>query len=275
MSADAFDVVVPTLPGYGFSSPLTTPGINFWRTADLWVSLMRGVLSYDKFAAGGGKLLWEYEPKVFEHAGDRLRVMWDSYRGPAFYKGTLIISTVDGRLVALAAKTGKMLWETMTIDPRRSYYRRHHRASPSRRTSRINGLRSWYFTAAVRHRIDHHARFHRERSCRFGPTLGRVSNVSQNNRHVVIGIRVRVPGRGSRTQRRVQSVSRTSSGGPRRASSRSVMKLPYGFITTPGRAFGAVWLRRLSQHSSVLLRSNATGRNFYEGENSRFHSGRR
>lgn len=53
-AADAFDVVVPSLPGYGFSSPLTTPGINFWRTADLWVTLMRDVLGYAKFAAGGG-----------------------------------------------------------------------------------------------------------------------------------------------------------------------------------------------------------------------------
>ena len=52
--ADAFDVVIPSLPGYGYSNPLTTPGINFWRTADLWVTLMRDVLGYDKFAAGGG-----------------------------------------------------------------------------------------------------------------------------------------------------------------------------------------------------------------------------
>jgi quinohemoprotein ethanol dehydrogenase len=37
-------------------------------------------------------------------------------------RARLIISTVDGRLVALDAKTGKMLWETMTIDPRRAYY---------------------------------------------------------------------------------------------------------------------------------------------------------
>jgi pimeloyl-ACP methyl ester carboxylesterase len=51
---DSFDVVIPSLPGYGFSNPLTTPGVNFWRTADLWVSLMRDVLGYDKFAAGGG-----------------------------------------------------------------------------------------------------------------------------------------------------------------------------------------------------------------------------
>lgn len=52
--ADAFDVVIPSLPGYGFSTPLEITGINFWRTADLWVSLMRDVLGYDKFAAGGG-----------------------------------------------------------------------------------------------------------------------------------------------------------------------------------------------------------------------------
>src|SRR5262249_57956967 len=33
---------------------LTTPGINWWRTADLWVTLMRDVLGYSKFAAEGG-----------------------------------------------------------------------------------------------------------------------------------------------------------------------------------------------------------------------------
>src|SRR5260221_2373884 len=52
--ADAFDVVVPSLPGFCFSSPLTKPGINWWRTADLWVTLMRDVLGYSKFAAEGG-----------------------------------------------------------------------------------------------------------------------------------------------------------------------------------------------------------------------------
>ena len=51
---DAFDVVVPSLPGYGFSTPLTTPGMNYWRTADLWVTLMQDVLGYEKFATQGG-----------------------------------------------------------------------------------------------------------------------------------------------------------------------------------------------------------------------------
>lgn len=51
---DSFDVVVPSLPGFGFSSPLTVPGINFSNTADLWVSLMKDLLGYQKFGAHGG-----------------------------------------------------------------------------------------------------------------------------------------------------------------------------------------------------------------------------
>src|SRR5262249_47783271 len=41
-----------SLPGFGFSSPLCTPGINYWRTADLWVQLMEQ-LGYSRFAAHG------------------------------------------------------------------------------------------------------------------------------------------------------------------------------------------------------------------------------
>ena len=95
------------------STPLAIDGVIYFT----------GSYSYTRAVdARTGKVLWEYDPKVIAHAGDRLRIMWDTNRGPAFYKGKLIITTVDGRLVALDAKIGKMLWETMTIDPRRSYY---------------------------------------------------------------------------------------------------------------------------------------------------------
>lgn len=50
--ADAFDLVVPSLPGYGFSTPLRQTGINFWRTSGLWVQLMQR-LGYSRFAAHG------------------------------------------------------------------------------------------------------------------------------------------------------------------------------------------------------------------------------
>lgn len=52
--ADAFHVVVPSLPGFAFSTPLEVPGVHWGRTAELWVKLMREVLGYERFAAQGG-----------------------------------------------------------------------------------------------------------------------------------------------------------------------------------------------------------------------------
>jgi pimeloyl-ACP methyl ester carboxylesterase len=53
-AADAFEVIVPSLPGFGFSTPLKSTGMNFWRTADLWHRLMKETLGYAKYAAHGG-----------------------------------------------------------------------------------------------------------------------------------------------------------------------------------------------------------------------------
>ena len=52
-SADAFDVVIPSLPGYGFSGKPTSPGWNPVRIAKAWTTLMRN-LGYKKFVAQGG-----------------------------------------------------------------------------------------------------------------------------------------------------------------------------------------------------------------------------
>lgn len=51
--ADAFDLVIPSLPGFGLSAPLGDEQVNFVRTADLWVKLMAR-LGYERFAAQGG-----------------------------------------------------------------------------------------------------------------------------------------------------------------------------------------------------------------------------
>jgi pimeloyl-ACP methyl ester carboxylesterase len=50
---DAFDLVIPSIPGYGFSGPTTQPGWNIHRIADAWSELMRR-LGYDHFGAQGG-----------------------------------------------------------------------------------------------------------------------------------------------------------------------------------------------------------------------------
>ena len=51
--ADAFDVVIPSLPGYGFSDRPTQRGMSPRRIATLWAGLMSH-LGYDRFAAHGG-----------------------------------------------------------------------------------------------------------------------------------------------------------------------------------------------------------------------------
>src|SRR4029079_13446490 len=52
-AADAFDVVVPSMPGYGFSGKPTAPGWDPFHIADAWIELMRG-LGYTRFVAQGG-----------------------------------------------------------------------------------------------------------------------------------------------------------------------------------------------------------------------------
>jgi pimeloyl-ACP methyl ester carboxylesterase len=48
-----FDVVAPSLPGFGFSDRPTEAGMNTFRIAELWVGLMEE-LGYPRFVAQGG-----------------------------------------------------------------------------------------------------------------------------------------------------------------------------------------------------------------------------
>jgi pimeloyl-ACP methyl ester carboxylesterase len=50
---DAFDVVVPSMPGYGFSGKPTATGWGPVQIADAWITLMRR-LGYTQFVAQGG-----------------------------------------------------------------------------------------------------------------------------------------------------------------------------------------------------------------------------
>ncbi|GAA1292269.1 hypothetical protein Psi02_49540 [Planotetraspora silvatica] len=50
--AQAFHVVIPSLPGFGFSGPTKEKGWNRYRTAKAWAELMRR-LGYDRYGAVG------------------------------------------------------------------------------------------------------------------------------------------------------------------------------------------------------------------------------
>jgi pimeloyl-ACP methyl ester carboxylesterase len=52
-ASDAFDVVIPSIPGYGYSGKPTTAGWGPERIARAWVELMKR-LGYKKFVAQGG-----------------------------------------------------------------------------------------------------------------------------------------------------------------------------------------------------------------------------
>jgi len=52
-AADAFHLVIPTLPGFGFSDKPAEPGWNIGHTADAWIVLMAR-LGYERWVAQGG-----------------------------------------------------------------------------------------------------------------------------------------------------------------------------------------------------------------------------
>ena len=68
-----------------------------------------------------GKLLWQYDPKVWR--GIQGRGCCDAAnRGVAVSKGKVYVGVYDGRLEALDAKTGKLLWSANTlVDAERNY----------------------------------------------------------------------------------------------------------------------------------------------------------
>src|SRR6266446_202712 len=53
-AADALDVVVPSMPGYGFSDHPTQRGMHVLKVAELWATLMTEGLGYQRFGAQGG-----------------------------------------------------------------------------------------------------------------------------------------------------------------------------------------------------------------------------
>jgi epoxide hydrolase len=52
-AADAFHVIIPSIPGYGFSGPTGQPGWDTERVAQAWKTLMRS-LGYDRYLVQGG-----------------------------------------------------------------------------------------------------------------------------------------------------------------------------------------------------------------------------
>jgi quinohemoprotein ethanol dehydrogenase len=74
--------------------------------------------SYAKvYAVNGetGQLLWEYDPRTWEKAPDKMHFSFGANRGVAYENGRVFVAALDGRLIALDAATGEELWVARTI----------------------------------------------------------------------------------------------------------------------------------------------------------------
>jgi quinohemoprotein ethanol dehydrogenase len=99
----AMDLDVPN----SITAPVEAGGIIY---------LAAGYSIVHAIRATDGRLLWRYDPKVPEAAGQKLRAGW-GIRGLALWKDKVYVGTQDGRLLALAQETGKLVWSAQTLDP--------------------------------------------------------------------------------------------------------------------------------------------------------------
>lgn len=67
-----------------------------------------------------GKQIWKYDPQVPGTKAEQLCCDVVN-RGVALYKGKIFAGTLDGRLIALNAANGKMLWSVQTTDVTKPY----------------------------------------------------------------------------------------------------------------------------------------------------------
>ncbi|KAA0571529.1 PQQ-dependent dehydrogenase, methanol/ethanol family [Azospirillum sp. Sh1] len=93
------------------ATPLMVDGVLF--TSLSWSKVMAA-------DAVTGKVLWTYDPQVPK--GKAIDACCDSVnRGVAVWEGKVFIGTLDGRLVALNARTGELIWQKQTTDPSQAY----------------------------------------------------------------------------------------------------------------------------------------------------------
>jgi quinohemoprotein ethanol dehydrogenase len=93
------------------ATPIVVDGVMYFSTA--WSKVFA-------VNAATGARLWSYDPKVPKQWG--ANACCDVVnRGVAVWQGKIYIGTLDGRLVALDAATGRQVWQQLTIDPEWRY----------------------------------------------------------------------------------------------------------------------------------------------------------
>jgi alcohol dehydrogenase (cytochrome c)/quinohemoprotein ethanol dehydrogenase len=93
------------------ATPLVVDGVMYTTTA--WSK----VVAVD---AASGRKLWQFDPEVPGDAA--VKACCDVVnRGAAYHDGRVYAASLDGRLFALDARTGKPVWSVMTVDDSKPY----------------------------------------------------------------------------------------------------------------------------------------------------------
>jgi pimeloyl-ACP methyl ester carboxylesterase len=85
---DAFDIVVPSMPGYGFSDHPAERGLDVLYVGELWAKLMSNNLGYQRFGAQGGDWGASVTAKLgFSHPDKIIGIHSTSVTRPTPYLG--------------------------------------------------------------------------------------------------------------------------------------------------------------------------------------------
>lgn len=64
-----------------------------------------------------GRLLWKYDPQTWKYHPNKMMFSFAANRGVAYARGRIFSAALDGRLLALDARTGRLIWSVATVDP--------------------------------------------------------------------------------------------------------------------------------------------------------------
>jgi pimeloyl-ACP methyl ester carboxylesterase len=135
--ADAFDVVVPDMPGFGYSDRPSGSSPNSIAVADLWAELM-ALLGYSRFGAAGGDIGGHVSRYLALNHSDRVVAVHRMESGvPAF----------TGDPAELSPQERQYLTDAQTWAAEEGAYAAMHRTKPQTLAASLNdspaGLASW------------------------------------------------------------------------------------------------------------------------------------
>ena len=86
--------------GNSVTQPIAVDGVLYFVTGT-------GILQ--AVDAVRGRRLWSYDARVWDRETDKMRSAWGA-RGVTWWNGAVYFGTMDGRLIAVDAKSGKQRW---------------------------------------------------------------------------------------------------------------------------------------------------------------------